>query len=440
MRHYVVGARSYSEWMPWAVLAVAAPLLFQIPITHDAIWQIWLGQQMLHGSRLYTNILEVNPPLWFWTAIPLAAVSEAFRISFRLVVIAFFVCAVGLSLYLTPTRFRLPLLGVLVLLPLPSFGQREHFALVASAPYVFAIAARIRGQRPRRPVMVGLFAAFGLCLKPHFLIVPLVLEAFVWRHKRLRPETMALVAFGVAYTLSIPLFAPAYLTLMLPMIRRYYGSFGQQPAYFIPVTAFVLAIAGAWLGRRKGTCETRTLIAASVAFIPAVLLQDKGFDYHSIPVRGFLCLAILLELRSPCDLLGDAMLAGAAMLCCLPTGLYHNVFRREMERHLAGARGSIIVIDSNPSMAWPMVEEDHLDWRLHAMSAWQISAVVSHPELLPQVRRIFAPDLATHPDILVLDRRPTLGPIAHLLIPPGYLRCYALRLRTARMESYARRC
>jgi len=440
LRRDVVRARSFSpEWLPWAVLAGVIPVLSEIPITHDAIWQMWLGRQMLGGVPIYRNIIEVNPPLWFWIAVPLAAL----HLDPRLTIIGFFIASMAFSLWLIPQRYRLPALAVFVILPLPDFGQREHFALIASAPYVFAIASRRRDQQPRHPAVVGLFAAVGLCLKPHFLLVPLALEAFIWRAGRFRVETIALVAFGVAYAVAIPLFARDYLTVMLPMIRTFYGSFAQRPAYFDLAGALILATAGTFLGRRRGDPEIWALLVASAAFLPAVFLQGKGFAYHSIPVRGFLALAILVALaKTRSDPVGDALLVGSVLFCCLPTGVYRSAFRNEAERHIAGVqRGtSVIALVTNPSMIWPMVDEHRLDWQLHAFSVWQLDAAANDPDLLPEVRAIYAPDLAKRPNVLIIDNRAALGHAAHSLLPDDYLHCYALKLRTVSMESYKRVC
>jgi hypothetical protein len=36
----------------------------------DVAWQLWIGHQLRHGARLYIDIIETNPPLWFWMAMP----------------------------------------------------------------------------------------------------------------------------------------------------------------------------------------------------------------------------------------------------------------------------------------------------------------------------------------------------------------------------------
>jgi hypothetical protein len=427
---------------PFLCLLALSPALFLLPVTHDAIWQMWIARQMLGGAELYKDIIEVNPPLWFWIAVPLASLGA----DPRLTIIGFFIAAIALSLYLTPARFRLAVLTVSVLVPLHDFGQREHFTLLATIPYVFAVIDRFKGTAPRHPFIIGLFAGVGLCLKPHFLLLPAALEFFLWRtHRRLiRPETIAMATFGFAYAAAIPLFAPSYLSVTLPIVLRFYGDFGAlYPNYTLLAVALVCAGAGALLGRRTGSLESRVLTIASLAFVPVVLIQNKGFIYHSIPLRGFLCLAIIEEfLRMRTKPFADGLLFASALVCCSPIIPYANPLQAEMDRHLAGVLPgtSIIVLAGNPTAAWPMVSDHRLDWQLHEFSPWQVYAVVRHPELLPEARRIVAPDLAKRPEILILDRRPILGNVTRELLPPGYLRCYKERLRTLKLDSFRRVC
>ena len=44
----------------WAVVFWSGPLV------NDVGWQLWIGREMNRGASLYGDILEVNPPLWFW--------------------------------------------------------------------------------------------------------------------------------------------------------------------------------------------------------------------------------------------------------------------------------------------------------------------------------------------------------------------------------------
>src|SRR5215211_7582165 len=82
-RNFSIGGFAFAtpRWAALAVLFMVAPLCFSLQITHDAAWQMWIGRQLLHGTNLYTDIIEINPPLWFWLAVPLAALSQLTGIS-----------------------------------------------------------------------------------------------------------------------------------------------------------------------------------------------------------------------------------------------------------------------------------------------------------------------------------------------------------------------
>ena len=36
----------------------------------DVAWQLWIARRMHAGANLYRDIIETNPPLWFWMALP----------------------------------------------------------------------------------------------------------------------------------------------------------------------------------------------------------------------------------------------------------------------------------------------------------------------------------------------------------------------------------
>ena len=60
---------------PVAVALVLTALITAVRVTgtvdSDVAWQLWIGQRMLAGANLYRDIIETNPPLWFWMALPL---------------------------------------------------------------------------------------------------------------------------------------------------------------------------------------------------------------------------------------------------------------------------------------------------------------------------------------------------------------------------------
>lgn len=418
-----------------------AALVF-LPITHDAIWQLWVGKQLLHGAELYVDVVEVNPPLWFWLAVPLAALGEAASIGSRQIVVLFFAASIAVSLVFSPPRSRLMLLFVMVVLPLPAFGQREHFTLISSVPYAFLIAARIQGRPVAQPIAIAAWAALGFALKPYFIVVPLALEALLWAHgnrKFVRPETVTMVACAVAYAAAVFVFAPTYLSEIVPMLRETYGVWPGNDRRL--TAAFVVAALGSVIEWRSGSAETRVMAVAALAFLPAFFLLGKGWDYHSIPARGFLFLAVAMELiRSRGRPLTDGLLAAAALLTLLPPGVYRNPFRAEMNAHLAYVPrgGRVAVMTADPMRAWPMVDDRGLEWASRHFAFWQLQAIAlgRMPELTAVLERHVAEDLRNRPDAVIVDREPNLGPRVRALLPYGFLDDYVLHARTPRFETY----
>lgn len=426
-----------AEIHPVALISLLAlPLLFLAPVNQDSIWQIWVGRQILHGARLYTDIVEVNPPLIFWLAAPQAAIGEWFGISAAAVTIGFTIAMTLLSLFLSPRRYLVPLLAAFTLLPLAIFGKAEHVALVATAPYVFLVAARMAGNEVKHAWLIGFFAALGFAMKPYFVIVPVALEFLVWTKPRLRPETAALAISATLYALAVLLFARTYLTVIIPMVRQAYGPFAAGgPSGLVPLAAFLIAGLGAV--HRKASPTGRALLVAALAYLPAVFIQDKGWPYQSIPARGFLFLAVAAELmRSRGRPRRDAALCVAAILCFYSFGPYHNSFRSEFDRHVADLpRGaSVVMVTTNPGMAWPMVEERGLRWLPRQMCLWQLPASWDRPSLVPVLKKMVADDLAKKPDLVLVDERAHAGIDA--VLPANFEEDYRVVRRTPRMASF----
>lgn len=421
----------------WAAVLAAIPVLILVPIGHDQTWHLWVGRQLLHGASLYRDVIEVNPPLWFWLGVPLAAIGEIFGLQARAVVIAFFAGSIALSLFLSPRRYRPALLVAFVLVPLLDFGQREHFTLIATAPYVLLIAARAQGDEVRHPIAIGLFGAVGFALKPFFVIVPMVLEAVIWRDRRMRPETISLALCAIAYAIAVPLFAPEYLSDVVPMVRDAYRYIQGPSILPLVLVTFGIALVGFVSSRHRGDPVSRTLGVAALAFLVAMIAQGKGWTYHSVPARGLLFLALAVELMRLRERpFSYALMATAAGLCFFPVGVYQNPFRAEMEAHIADLprRTSIMVLSDNPSVAWPMVDERGLSWTSRQFSLWQgVAAGKGIRAAQNAMRQAISRDLEKKPQILMLVGDSTD------LVPRHVLADYELRRRTERFTSYSRR-
>ena len=99
-------------------------------------------------------------------------------------------------------RFRrlLLLLLAFVLFPLAGqdFGEREHLVLALVIPYLLLAAMRSVGRdvTRRQAAGLGLLAGLAFALKPHFLLVWLLVEGYLARHP---PSRAGLSAPGDAW-------------------------------------------------------------------------------------------------------------------------------------------------------------------------------------------------------------------------------------------------
>lgn len=283
------------------------------PVINDVGWQLWVGQRVNDGARLYVDILEVNPPLWFWFAAMIQSAARLAHVSGQTMLLAAFGACAASSILLVrqllPTEPRARAMihaGLILTLFLTSsfaLGQREQFTFITMVPYVALIAARAE-NRPVRwglAVAIGLFAAAGFALKHYFAIIPIALEAWLlWRRRRMtfRPELAVLALAAAGYVAAIMVFAPEYLTVMVPLNLLAYDGYGapplvgqlRQPALFAGVAA-ALAL---WMRRRELPVTAGAFAIAIAACATAYLLQGKGFDYHAIPTLGCALIGLLL--------------------------------------------------------------------------------------------------------------------------------------------------
>jgi hypothetical protein len=333
-----------SAWRPlWVALTVTALVTaFRMTgtVDSDVAWQLWIAQRMHAGANLYRDIIETNPPLWFWMAAPVERLSAFLDVRPEPVLVIFIGALVGLSLVATDRLIRhiggsrrALFLGyaalVLAAVPWMHVGQREQIVLIGTLPYAALINARRDGAAvpTSLAVAIGVGAALGFALKQYFLIVPAALELWLlagrgksWRP--LRPEIIALVAVGIVYAAAIFLFERTFLTTIVPLIRLAYGVFGAPsirymfgPFAILGLTILAVGVTQIRLmaGRRAPLGEV--LLVSAAAFGAVYFVQLKGWPYHALPLIGFASLALaalLAETSKPSAILrvaGPTLLA-----------------------------------------------------------------------------------------------------------------------------------
>ena len=321
--------RAYPLAMVLLALVTAARLTGTVD--SDVAWQLWIAGRIHAGANLYRDIIETNPPLWFWMALPVERLSSLLhvRVDAVLIVVIGGLCALalaatdGLIRHVAPVR-RTLLLGYaalcLMAMPWMHVGQREQIALIGTVPYAALIAARREGRAisPLAATLIGVGAALGFALKHYFLLVPAILEFWLLAGQRrswrpVRPETVAIVGVGVAYAAAIILLEPDFLTTIVPLLRLAYGDVGAPslrylfgPLALMGFVTLIILAAQAKLLRSKEAPFAAALFVAATGFSAAYFLQMKGWAYHAIPLVGCASLALaalLAESFAPLRLL-----------------------------------------------------------------------------------------------------------------------------------------
>ncbi len=311
--------------MPWIIALGSLAIYLAVPLTQDVTWLVYCAQKWLAGGTPFSvDFEELNPPFNVALYLPMAWLVNHSPFPAGPTVSAG-VWGIMLMFYLgirhllnVQTHHNPPLENdrahriltmvavALFLVPFAQPGQREHFMLAFTLPYLLAAAGRADGQRlpMKTQVFLGLLAGLGFIIKPYALIVPLLVEGVIARNQRrfwalFNPTSLAIGAVCVVYGLWIIVAFPAYISFYVPMVAEVYRPFGIDKDRFT-VTAFLFFIftaiitAHSFQAVKQKTFQSHhhVWIAACIGFMILVLMQGKFFLYHSIPFLGaaFLCL------------------------------------------------------------------------------------------------------------------------------------------------------
>ena len=335
------------RWLPVAaiiVLTLAADLAR--PARADMSFLLYAAGRLLDGAELYRDVVEINPPLIVWLNVPVVALARAIGVSeLRLYPVAVTAVMAGLLAFCARVARRyalaeepvvrswLLLVLAVALFPLAreDYGQREHLVLGLVLPYLLLVLAH-RREVPvptAEAAAIGLLAAIGFALKPHFVLVWIALEGLRrWRRtvpSAIPPETAAVAGALGAYVAIIYLTTPAYfnvVALLGPAYARYLHAPFLELLVLSPGAALILFAALALIALRRRLPDPELAAALAVGMLAcfvAAAAQQKGLRYHFYPAfaLSFVLVAMLarvpLPAGSPMERLYGAVARAAAI-------------------------------------------------------------------------------------------------------------------------------
>jgi hypothetical protein len=412
----LLNARTFWFALWTAIVVVRGFGLVARYINHDAAWYLYMARVLLNGGSLYRDVVDTNPPLIVWLLMPPAGVAQLFGAAETLMFVLYVTAAVIISLvacwYLLgrvwpefPVHLRLGLVTLLLFLMFvrihTAFGQREHFTMLLSLPYVLAAMAWIQGRplERRAGIAVGVAAGVGLALKPHWLLPALLIEYYLavfdrvrrpWRRAEAIAVTVTVVAYGVALVILVP----AFFDVVLRAGRVYHGL--NPPAINLlrvpEVPLWGLTALLLWLIRIPARSRQPWIVLclAGTGFLIAGLSQMKGWEDHMYPARVvltfLLCAQLFWVLHAISDLAATirggtrtvAVVVAMALLVMTTRRTIadrqpdtHDLvtpLRASVERH--AKRGPIFVMGMLLYPAFPLVNVAHVDWSSRYNSFW----------------------------------------------------------------------
>ncbi len=437
------------DWMSfWISLTVALVFLlvyWSRPHHHDVAWYLVATEKFLNGAVLYVDVIEINPPLNFFLTIPAVLLAEIPGVSLVNGQYLFVAVLTAGSLVwsghilrdldiLRPSHnaFFLGLMGFgVTVAAINNIAQREHLLVLLILPWLVGQLSTNTGPRS---VMPALVAAFGICLKPHFLIFPiLMLGRDIWRNKSLRPviwpEYMTMLAVGAGYIAFVVLMYPHYLTEIIPTGQVVYGVYGSEFSsvlkfLFVPVVIASVIIVPNLVRPAQGS---GVFVLAVIAGAISYITQGKGFLYHLVPLVSFVFLAgfwISLSARALWSVrLLSVIATSLGCLIVISFQFYSNIVKDdvlEVARDLK-VTGPLLTastgLDAGPAVALEL----GLDWASSYPAQWvypgalekrQRTDCTAQPDLCDQIDRLLErnrqrmmDDLHTYePELIAMSR------------------------------------
>jgi len=217
----------------------------------DRNYLLYAARMMLQGQKLYTDILEPNPPLIFWLYLLPASLARYLPFSPQQMLVAFGFAVAGIStcacmrlMAVHPAfdakrrrMFGLLYLGVFITINPDYFADREHLMMMLVLPYLLRRMPSLEGLNfsARLRFTVGVMAGIGFCFKPQMLLIFALLQLlYILRERSLSPllslENMLIYLIGLSYISIVITCYPHYVKTIVPMAFATYFAFSNKMA------------------------------------------------------------------------------------------------------------------------------------------------------------------------------------------------------------------
>jgi hypothetical protein len=332
---------------------------------------------VLAGQHLYADLLETNPPAFFWMMLVPAGASRHLPlrddrlIGANLALLLILSTLLALAVLRRTPRVSRQLRFVTIaafyaglLVPFSAeMAQREMIAAVLVLPYTLLAARAAAGDPAPRPafrILVAALAGAGFAIKPFFLAAwgttDLDVLACTLGRSGLRLEALVVAAVQIVFVGLVILITPDYVTRIVPLARATYDAYGRsrleivlEPQWWV---LFGLALTALWAGRlgaARGQRLATVFAAATIGWLIEYAVQGKGWTYQFIPAAAFAAVTFAVLASDVAAALQDRVALRRAGVALVVLGLVAAwgldglplVGRRAVRNFRAPYRGSV---------------------------------------------------------------------------------------------------
>jgi hypothetical protein len=424
-------------------------LRFRSDAFPDVAWFIYVANQLLHGKTLYVDMMEVNPPLGVWLVVPSVWIAEKLQIDEANAVYATVIAMSAVTVWscsrilhsfdvISIQARRLITVAVAVAIlffPGAFFAEREHYMPLLFLPWLFLriVPNASMRQASAERIFIGLLAGAAVCIKPHSVLAPILVELTLYLRRRdlrsfVAVENLGAALFVIFYGLTIWMFTPKFMTEMIQLGSKAYvpfygnGIFETLVGIILTVPAFVMAMV---IRYRLALLKADTqfvdgMLAAVLGFILSYFVQMKGFGYQILPADILASIAsvsaavILWQFEKKVSAtVIFAVCLSTLLLVLLPQNIPRSfeTWDEIIDRNAPQAK-SLFIASTDISDGFPYVQRRNLIWASSLPAQWLTPYVdskwkdgpVPQDAIVQRALDLAVTDLITFkPDIVMID-------------------------------------
>jgi hypothetical protein len=297
-------AKNFCFWSVSTIFLFSIYLRSLIDIGGDSAAYIDIAAKMFRGGKYYYDFFEGNFPLSFWIHLIPYSVAKILNIS-PIITAEIFVNLLGLSSLifsakilkkselkrvhqnLLITSFALGFFLRIYALDAGEFLTKTSFLLCFFYPYLAFSFSRKTSLSKKEILCRGLLGGLIPCVKPHYIFLPLLIEANrFWKKKSanffIELDKFVMCLVGAVYLLLMLKFTPEFFEFMLQMWSDFYLPYSSASLFFLAI-CFHLAFKIIFFGgiffvflRQKFSEEDKILFLVFIAASLILTTENLG--------------------------------------------------------------------------------------------------------------------------------------------------------------------